>query len=207
MPEHRVSANESIPSIARDKGFFWKTLWNHASNAELKTLRKNPNQLLEGDVVFVPELRQKEESCATEALHEFKRKGDPVKFKLQLRAMGKPRKNEDYVLKVGAQLIEGVTDGDGKLETFVPGNAKSALLMLKGGQETHRIRLSRLDPIETLAGVQQRLNNLGFPCGRETGKLTPKTTQAIQRFQEKYRLPATGKPDPMTQAKLKSLHT
>lgn len=206
MPDYTVGNSDSIPSIAKDKGFFWKTIWNHPNNAQLKALRKDPNQLFTGDKVFIPELEQKEESRATEALHEFRRKGDPVKFKIQLRKMGKPRKNEDYVLKVASKLIEGATDAEGKIETFIPGNAKSAVLTLKGGHEEHHLSISRLDPIEELTGVQQRLNNLGFHCGSIDGKLKSKTKRAISEFQAKHLLPMTGEADAATMAALKQLH-
>ena len=120
MCKRQVQSGDSIPSIARDNGFFWETLWNHPENAALKALRNDANMLLEGDEVFVPEKETKWESCATEQLHTFKRLGDAVKFKLQLRKMGKPRKDEDYVLIVDGRRIKGKTDGDGKLECFIP---------------------------------------------------------------------------------------
>ena len=46
MPDYTVGNCDSIPSIAKDKGFFWKTIWNHPNNAMLKALRKDPNNPL-----------------------------------------------------------------------------------------------------------------------------------------------------------------
>ena len=135
MPKLQISQGESIPSVAKDHGFFWETLWDHPENASLKDKRKNPNVLSEGDEVFVPEMELKEVTKPTDAKHKFKRKGDPLKFRLQLMMMGKPRKNEDYVLVVDGKQIQGKTDGEGKLEATIPGNATGGTIRLKGGKE------------------------------------------------------------------------
>jgi len=206
MPKYTIDNGESIPSVAKDNGFFWETLWNHAENSELKQKRKNPNILLAGDEVFVPELELKEESKPTEQRHKFKRKGDPVKFKLQLLMMGEPRANEDYVLDIDGKLITGKTDGAGKLEQFVPGNAKGGRVLLGGGKESYPVRIGHLDPVEEISGMQQRLNNLGFTCGPEDGELNDATKAALAAFQARYKLNATGEPDDPTKAKLKELH-
>jgi N-acetylmuramoyl-L-alanine amidase len=63
MPSHTVKQGDCISSIAHETGFFWETLWNHPDNAKLKQLRKNPNALLPGDVVSIPDQRVKQESC------------------------------------------------------------------------------------------------------------------------------------------------
>lgn len=201
-----IGQGESIPSIARDRGFFWPTIWNHGNNAALKSLREDPNVLFEGDEVYVPALTIKYESRATEAKHTFKRKGDPVKFRLQLRKFGEPRKAERYVLEIGGKLLEGTTAGDGMLEQWIPGNVRSGKLILNDGKEVYPISISRLDPASMLSGVQQRLKNLGYAVGRADGKPSSRTTDAIRRFQAENNLDATGDADDATVAKLKQLH-
>lgn len=206
MPTTQISQGGSIPSVAKDNGFFWETLWDHPDNAALKEKRKNPNVLFEGDEVFVPEKELKEVTKPTEAKHKFKRKGDPLKFRLQLMMMGKPRKNEDYVLVVDGKQIQGKTDGDGKLEATIPGNATGGTIKLRGGQEEYPVRIGHLDPIDTVSGVKQRLNNLGFTCGSEGDSLDEGTTAALQRFQTKFKLTPSGEADDATKAKLAELH-
>jgi len=206
MSKYQISQGESIPSVAKDNGFFWETLWDHPENAALKEKRKNPNVLFEGDEVFVPEIELKEVTKATEAKHKFKRKGDPLKFRLQLMMMGKPRKNEDYVLVVDGKQITGKTDGDGKLEATIPGNATGGTIKLRGGKEEYPVRIGHLDPIDTVTGVKQRLNNLGFTCGSEDDTLDDGTKAALQKFQNKFKLTVTGEPDDATKAKLTELH-
>jgi N-acetylmuramoyl-L-alanine amidase len=84
MPEHTVRDGDCIASIAEQYGIFWQTVWDHPNNASLKQLRKDPNILKSGDTVFVPDLREKWETCATEQRHCFVRKGVPAKLRLRL---------------------------------------------------------------------------------------------------------------------------
>lgn len=206
MPKHTIGQGESIPSLAAESGFFSDTIWNHPENAKLKDLRKDMNVLLAGDEVFIPEKELKEESGATEQKHRFKRKGEPHKLKLILMAMGKPRVNEEYVLDIDGRLIKGKTDASGKIEQTIPGKARSGTLILRGGKEKHALNIGNLDPLDEVSGVQQRLNNLGFSCGTEDGKLNEALSQALAKFQAKHDLPVTGQTDDAVKAKLKEFY-
>jgi hypothetical protein len=44
-----------MASIAAESGFSWEFLWARPQNQQLRALRKNPNVLMEGDEVFIPE--------------------------------------------------------------------------------------------------------------------------------------------------------
>lgn len=206
MPTYIVASGDSIPSIAKDNGFFWKTLWNRPENAELKQLRKDPNLLFPGDEVFIPEKELKEEDKAVDQKHKFKRKGEPLKIKMQLKMLGEPRKNEEYIIDIDGTKTRGTTDGDGKLEHLIPGNSRGGSLSLNGGKEVIPILLGVLDPVEELSGVQQRLNNLGLKAGAEDGQLSDETKSALKDFQERHELPATGEANDETKAKLKEVH-
>ena len=160
----------------------------------------------EGDAVFVPEIEKKHVDKPTDARHEFKRKGDPVKYRLRLMRFGKPRAGVDYVLEAGSRRFEGSTDGDGKLEHYLPGNATSGKLYLDGGSEVYPIRINRLDPPDAVSGAQQRLQNLGFPMRRVSGEMDDATKGALARFQAAQGLPESGDLDGATVAALASAH-
>ncbi len=76
MAKQRVGEGESSSSLAKKSGFFWRTVWKHAENAQLKALRKDPNVLFADDEIFIPELQVKEVSKSTDQVHQFKRKGE-----------------------------------------------------------------------------------------------------------------------------------
>jgi N-acetylmuramoyl-L-alanine amidase len=206
MPTVTVSLGDSIPSLAKDNGFFPDTIWNHARNAGLRAKRKSQNQLFPGDEVFIPDLSKRTETRSTDGTYKFHRKGVPAKLVLQLKKLGQARKNEKYVLVVDGTTYNGTLDGEGKLQQFIPPDAKGGQLILSGGKEIIPIRIGDLNPIEELSGVQQRLNNLGLFCGNEDGTLDDQTTAAIRTFQQKSGLPVTGQVDGATKAKLLELH-
>lgn len=61
--------------------------------------------------------------------------------------------------------------------------------------QTFIVKLAHLDPVSTIEGIQDRLNNLGYSCGDEHGEIGPNTQQALREFQSDYGLPATGQVD------------
>jgi|SRR5208337_1717840 len=206
--DYTVKQGDCMSSIAFEQGFFWQTLWNHSSNANLKALRKNPNVLLEGDIVHIPDLTVKNESGATGVTHKFKRKGIPEKLRMKLLdASHKPRANLDYIIVIDGDSRRGKTNADGELIERIPPNAKTGKIIL-AGDNTHPITLSlgQLDPISEVSGIQSRLRNLGFYKGPIDGKLNEATKRAIRAFQTKQGLPTTGVADEATKAQLQKLH-
>jgi hypothetical protein len=203
--DYIVQQGECADSIAYEHGHFWKTIWNDPANAKLKNLRRNPNILFTGDQLTIPAIRLKQESCATEQRHCFRRRGVPAMLCLRLlRGNQKPRAGEDYVLDVDGALMHDKTDGQGFIRKAIPPNARHALLLI--GRDRFELCLGHVDPIDQVTGIQGRLNNLGFDCGALDGILGPKTMAAISRFQREYELPVTHKPDAATCGKLVDVH-
>src|SRR5437016_6010248 len=119
-----VAQGDSVESVASENGYFWRTLWDHPRNAELKQLRQNPHVLYPADKLFVPPLREKEESRSTDSKHRFRRKGVPSKLKIVVTENDQPRGNEPYRLEIDGTSIEGVTGADGSVEQPIPPNAR-----------------------------------------------------------------------------------
>lgn len=206
MPEYTVKQGDCISSIAKKNGLFWEKVWDHPNNSQLKQKRKDPNILYPGDIVFVPDKEEKEESGATEQRHRFRKKGVPAKLHLQLLEDDEPRANESYTLIIDGNLLSGTTDSDGRLEQTVPPDGKNAKLLVGESQDEYILNLGHIDPVDTVVGVQARLNNLGFGSGKLDGVLGPETKAALKRFQTKYELPESGEPDDATQKKLFEVH-
>ncbi len=206
--EYEVGQGECISSIAKNTGHFWEKIWNHPANAALKEARKDPNVLLPGDRVTIPAKTQKYESGETEMRHRFVRRGEPSKLLLRIVDEDGPRGDEPFTLEVDDRTFEGTTDTDGRLECHIPGNAKRGKLTVGEGacRLVFNLELGGIDPITEVAGVQMRLNNLGFACGPVDGKLGPRISSALKSFQGKHGMAMTGALDEATRAKVKEVH-
>jgi len=209
MPEdYQVKPGDCINSIAFEHGFFWESLWNHANNAGLKQKRKDPNVLMEGDVVHIPDLTLGQESAGTEERHRFRLKGVPAKLCLRLTDWeNKPRKGVPYILTIDGISKTGKTDANGRIEEPIPPGACRAHLKVQNPDrvEEYDLPLGHLDPIAEDSGVVQRLTNLGYACGDETG-IGEQTRVALKAFQARHSLAATGEADQTTRKKLQEVH-
>lgn len=206
---HVVTQDDCTSTMAQRFGHFWETIWNDTHNSDLRQKRKNEDVLLPGDVVFIPALREKTESGATEQRHRFRRKGVPVKLKLTIMGGEKPRANEPYRLELDTgDVLEGNLDGEGTLDVAVPPQAKEADLYVgKDDMKTkYELDIGRLDPVDTISGIQARLINLGFDCEEVTGKMNGETRAALEQFQQSYELDPTGQADKKTRDELEKAH-
>ncbi len=195
---HQVKQGDCISSIAFENGFFPDTIWNHPNNAELKGKRKDPNILMPGDMVFVPDKRPKEVSEPTNQVHKFKCKNTPEKFKLQLLIDEEPRANEAYELEIEGLKFSGKTDSQGRIEQSIPPNAKNGKLLLANGTEVYQLQLGKLNPSDEITGAQGRLWNLGFFLGAIDGKMSDELEIAIQEFQFAHDIEPNGELNQVT---------
>jgi N-acetylmuramoyl-L-alanine amidase len=206
MPVHVVKQGDCLSSIADQYGFFWDTLWNHERNAELREHRKNPNVLMTGDHVFIPEKRQKMESGETGRVHTFRLKGVPVRLNLQLLDFqGQPRAGIKYTLTIDGKTTRGVVPDDGVIREIIPPRASKGTLRLETDEE-FELQLGHMNPIEYTSGVQARLANRGYYRGEISGTLDEETRDALRRFQADRGLAVTGEVDSETKAALLAAH-
>lgn len=209
MPDYNVNQGDCLLSIAADAGVSWKTIWYHPNNAELRQRRNDPNVLLPGDVVFVPDKVPRVETRATDQKHKFVKKGQLAKVRLRLLDYRRqPRQSAHYSASVDGAIQSGTTDAGGYLTLSIPPGARQVKLTVMQGsrKEEYTLPLGSIDPVEELTGVQQRLANLGYPCDSEIGTLGDNTVAALRAFQQEMNLRVTGEIDNPTRQKLKEKH-
>lgn len=212
---HKVEAGEHLSGIADMYGFVdWHTIYDHPKNAQIKRQRPDPHILYPGDLWFIPDRTEKKEARATDQRHTFEVKSSKILLSLVIKDQnGKIYANKRYSLKIEDQSYKGRTNAQGRIEEKIPLTAKHGELHIWFDDEDPNdegylwpLEIGYLDPLETLTGVQGRLNNLGFDCGSRDGILGPKTTAALEAFQAKYGLQATGELDSATRNKLREIH-
>jgi putative peptidoglycan binding protein/LysM domain-containing protein len=208
---HTVQPGECLSRIAQRYGFGnYLAVWNDPSNARLRSKRLNPNVLFPGDVVNIPNKKEKTMSASTQRRHKFIVKLPKKELRVVfIDATGKPLGNVDYVLVVDGDCEPGKTDGDGLLKATLPIRLGSVVVEIAGRHL--KLDLGELNPIGDLvendaSGVQQRLRNLGYDVGPIDGKYGARTSSAIRFFQVEHNLEIDGKPSMATLEKLVETH-
>lgn len=200
-----VNPGDSIDRIGYSHGVAPKTLWHLSDNEDLSSLRNNPNILMNGDTVVIPDKKQKNLPAITGRRHRFRRVGVPSKLRVQLLENGEPRSNCFYRLKAGALLESGLTDNEGLIEHWVSPDIDTALLEIDHG-EIYELHIGRLNPATDITGVESRLQNLGYLSEIETPAPQTPLTTAIAAFQRDSSLTETGEIDFETRSILERRH-
>ncbi len=206
---YEVQQGDCVSSIAFRAGHRWQTIWDDPGNQELKQ-KRDPNVLLPGDRVYIPPLRIKEEDRATGKRHRFVLIGVPEILRMVVKEFDEPLANQPYRLNVDGRWYEGTTDAEGKLEQEIQPDAQKGILLVGEGEEAmeYELNLGHLDPIESITGVQERLDNIGYDPGSLDGDLTEQTKAAIAAFCAAHDLdpPEDGGIDDAFLEKLKEAH-
>jgi hypothetical protein len=95
------------------------------------------------------------------------------------------------------------------VEISIRPNAVKATIVFYAGTENQvsfDLALGNLDPVDTPAGLSQRLNNLHYACPPDAEVIDEVVRAALRRFQTEHNLDPTGEPDQATQDKLIVVH-
>jgi hypothetical protein len=201
---HRLKQGECLSSIAAAHGHRWQYVWKHPENAPLRDKRKDPNILLPGDVVFVPDKEPKSVEVASSKKHRFTVRLDKVALHLRLTGNLEPLKSEPYVLQLQDGDIKGETDGEGKLHAQIPAGLDQVTLVLPKRRQSYTLALGHLDPVDTPSGAEARLRNLRMLSNEQRDDATLKS--ALSTFQRVKKLKETGELDASTASALRSEH-
>ncbi len=204
---HQAGRDDCISSIAFASGLFWHTIWEHSANEPLRQARANPNVLQDGDNVFVPAVREKNELGGTDRHHRFVRRGEPAHLQLRVLDEDQPRSNVPWTLEVDGQRFEGHTDGDGNLSVPLLGGTRSALLRVgpPDDEDEYELDLGAVAPVTVDAGVRARLENLGH-LDPDRHSDEDDLSDALREFQQQHGLAITGVADEATQTRLLMEH-
>jgi hypothetical protein len=191
VTDHTVSQGEHLPRIALRYGFLdWQAVYQHPNNAELRRRRPNPNVLLPGDKIYVPDIQTKGAACPTGRTHIFRLVGEHCVRIIVKDAGGTPYANAKYQVTIGHEVREGTTDDKGALYEYVRKSTEDAELKLPELGLGWTLKIGYLDPLHDqeqdapiVTGVKARLKNLGFYTGEVDSNLDHDAKEAMKRFQ------------------------
>jgi LysM repeat protein len=210
MPaSHTVKQGEHLSQIAQQYGFRdFHVIWDDAANAQLKSLRKNPNVLFPGDVLQIPDKTERKETRPTTKVHVFQVKSRGLKLSLVLRDYHRrPVANTECELEIDGAKKVVKTDGNGRFTEVISPSMKLGSVKAPHVGLDLPLKIGHLDPVDTPSGQVARLANMGYYRGSIQGDPDPdELNSAIQEFQCDHDLQVDGDCGPQTQAKLNEIH-
>lgn len=202
-----IGQKDTAESLGYAHGLLWETVWAAPENAELRNSKREGLVLNPGDRLFIPERCPDRKAVALDRRTKFRRVGVPSRIRLKLELNDVPEQGVPYVLEIDQQRIESWVPADGIIEHWVRPDQEDAVLWVGLGATRRRLvlKLRELRPLDTPAGVQNRLGNLGYPV-TESGELDEQTRDMLRLFQQRNGLAETGEADEATLSVLKERH-
>ena len=180
-------------------------LWNAPENAALRRARPNPNILAEGDPVHVPARIQREVDRGTEHRHRFVAELRPLTVTLvRQRLDGTPPPDAPKEVLVEGKPVKFSSPTAGSTE--FPVGPLDDRCTVRAGSDDIILRVGFLQPVATVAGQRERLNNLGYDAGEKDDPQGLQFRSAVEEFQCDHGMKVDGKCGTQSQAKLASIH-
>lgn len=212
---HTVEEDEALMHIAKKYGFRnWEAIYNAPENKDFRKKRPDPDVLYKGDKVWIPDVQPGEFKIETGKTHTFTLPEPTMLVQFGLEDYEERTADARFELWVeGSKCAEGAPRKDGLIHEEVPVSKEVEVRLWLNGEkegseeyEKFVLKFGDMDPIETVEGVQHRLNNLGYYCGDEHGTVGDETKAALIEFQDDMGLPTTGEIDEKTKQVLQECH-
>lgn len=197
-----VEPGDTLTSLAAEHGFLdADEVWQAPENEALRAQR-NPDLLVPGDVLFIPDKQPRTVSVQTGQRRTIVVERTTVKLRLLLRdLLGAPRAGVTCELVVDGTPHTVTSAGDGLIEVEIDAGAREARLTLDGVEQV--LQIGWLTPADTAAGAAARLRNLGYLVEADDDEAAVKL--AVELFQVDHQLPVDGQWRSIT-AKLVEIH-
>lgn len=216
---YEVKSNEDLALIAIDFQIKnWEAVYNHPKNEKLRKERPDPHVLYKGDKVWIPDIKPKVFGVETKKKHTFVLYPPKMPLNIALGdGEGGGHGEIKYEIWINGNIYDPTgnkeelrTDENGYLSQIVPFSREVEIRVFwedegdtEDDYEKIIIKRGGMDPIDTIEGVQGRLENLGYPIGDdEFGTEGTGTADAVRNFQIDHGLVPTGEIDELTRKRL-----
>ncbi|MBK8258037.1 MAG: peptidoglycan-binding protein [Polyangiaceae bacterium] len=194
MVVHVAKDGDHIHGIAAAAGFRRvSTVWNAPENANLRALRPNPDTLLPGDRVTVPDFTSQTDEGATEKRHRFVALTQRTAVRLRWLRFGH---TADAQLQSAFEPTKTPTppaDGAGDVTVKIDATTSQISVSTPRGDTT--LQVGFLHPFDTESGWLARLHNLGYLASSaivQTQIDAIELASAIEEFQCDHGLTVDG---------------
>lgn len=201
MVPYLIRQGDYVAALGARLGFDARSVWLHERNAVLRAKRGSPNILAPGDVLYIPEARHKPAPLLAHTANCYRASVPKARIVVGLRGRGADWHvaNEPYELRgLGGEVIHGTTDAEGRLVLSLPIHIACVDVTFPRLGVRMPLQVGHLDPVDTISGVEQRLEHLGYDARN--------LPEALRAFQRDMQLPETGAVDAATTAALASKH-
>jgi hypothetical protein len=210
MQPYVVRQGDYVRKLAFVHGFDEEEVWNDPKNAELKDKRKDPNQLLPGDVLHFPRAMREGQALSKGTTNTYKAQVPKTKVRFTFEDGKGPFAGEDFVIEGLGAPVEGKADGAGTVEIEAPVHVREARVHFTKKGLIFPVFIGDMDPLDEPSGVRQRLQHIGYlrpaPEGLSEADAAGRDREAITNFQRAKGLPPTGTMDDATRAALDEEH-
>ena len=211
---HIVVQGDTLYRIADKFGFLnWRSIYDHVSNAGLRTLRPNPHVLHPGDVVQIPDVPK---TITLEVPLDKRTSVVRVPIGQQLFRLllvsdtRQPLGNLDYTLTFTGGARRGKTDAAGVLRDAIPVGVQDVKLV--AGDLKQDLEIGKLNPLGAdtidggVSGCKGRLRNIGYFVAKIDSVRGADFAETLRRFQAEHGLTVNGTLDDATRARLQAVH-
>jgi len=163
MQPYIICQGDYLLKLAHQFGFDPDVVWNDDENAQLRQLRPNPNILFAGDILYIPDeagAPPRALNVTTGSTNTFVT--NPPTVTLTVCFSDAPFASKAYSVQELPELAGLTTDGNGVLTFTAPVTLETATVVFTDPAATFAFQVGNIDPIDTLSGIFQRLQNLGF---------------------------------------------
>jgi hypothetical protein len=219
MKTHVVRQGDYVAKIAAGEGLTEEAVWNDPANKDLAALRQNPNVLLPGDVLRLPDPPRATSRVTKGSSNAYTALVRPVRVSLAFAHRGEVLAGAAYEVHGLGKVVAGTTDGDGRATIEATTRVDEFVVKFAAQKLAFRARIGHLDPAAEPSGAAHRLANLGHALPgmsprlhQQVGGLVAKGTFArefetsLKAFQKANGLAQSGEVDDETSRGLIDAH-
>lgn len=166
MEPYVIKQGDYLFKIAHEQNFDAMKVWQAPENADLRKRRPNPNILLPGDVLYIPDAKTREPqtfALTPNTTNTFTSSAPSVAIIVKLIGTNSTTySSRAYTVKELPALTDLQTDGSGTATFQAPVTLDIATLSFTDTAESFSFTIAALNPIDSLSGMFQRLQNLGY---------------------------------------------